>query len=107
MPHRQEGVERTYLLPGRAEPLRLQTKEDAQQQHSLVPGFVRAEQIVHMQQFPPPKVPPDFEAVHHFPPETDKGKALLTQPGLAVLWRVTTSFHFWIQSELGCEWIVR
>ena len=103
MSHRQADVERTYLLPGRAELLRLQTKEDAQQQYSLVPGFVRAEQVEHVQQFPPPKVPPEYEPIHHFPPETDKGKALLPQPGMTVSRRMTASFHVWIQ----WNWAVR
>lgn len=60
-----------YRLPGRAEPLRLQTAEQARKKaHDLIPGFVRGAAPEPLAFFPPPQVPRDYEPVHRFAPDT-------------------------------------
>ncbi|KAL4855768.1 G patch domain-containing protein [Chlorella vulgaris] len=69
-PHRQPQ----YALPGRAAPLLLHSKEQAQGKSGLVPGFVRATATVAFTYFPPPRLPPKYVPVHRVrqpPPEAE------------------------------------
>ncbi|KAI3424986.1 hypothetical protein D9Q98_008367 [Chlorella vulgaris] len=69
-PHRQPQ----YALPGRAAPLLLHSKEQAQGKSGLVPGFVRATVTVAFTYFPPPRLPPNYVPVHRVrqpPPEAE------------------------------------
>ena len=60
-----------YRLLGRAEPLRLQTAEQARKKaYDLIPGFVRGAAPEPPAFFPPPRIPHDYEPVHRFAPDT-------------------------------------
>ena len=62
-----------YRLPGKSEPLRLQSSEQTRGVYDLIPGFIKATVIETLTHFPPPKVPPDFKPFHKFPSEVLSG----------------------------------
>ena len=67
-----------YRLPGRAEPLRLQTAEQARKKaYDLIPGFVRGAAPEPPAFFPPPHMPQDYEPVHRFAPDTPGARAVM------------------------------
>ncbi|KAI7838498.1 hypothetical protein COHA_007760 [Chlorella ohadii] len=55
--------QRQYALPGRAEPLMLQSREQ-QVKNSLIPGFVLATRTITFAYFPPPHLPPGYVPLH-------------------------------------------
>lgn len=76
--------EQRFLLPGREQPLGLQSREDEERRRSdLVPGFTKAQQVERRQEFRPPKVPPGYKPTHRFPPEELPGVTSLEE-GAAV-----------------------
>lgn len=64
-----------YRLPWKAEPLRLQSKEDSLRGFDLIPGFIKARLVETLSHFPAPTVPADFEPFHRFPTEGNLGDA--------------------------------
>ena len=58
------------MLPGKAEPLKLQSKEEAaKQKYDLIPGFVHGKNVEHPEHFPAPQIPPGYKPVKVFPSE--------------------------------------
>lgn len=55
--------QRQYALPGREEPLMLQSREQ-QVKNSLIPGFVLATRTITFAYFPPPRLPPGYVPLH-------------------------------------------
>lgn len=53
-----------FMLPGKAPPLSLQSADQARQK-DMIPGFVKAEEVVTPNVFAPPKVPADYQPIHH------------------------------------------
>ena len=51
------------MLPGKAAPLSLQSSEQARQK-DMIPGFIRAKEVVTLRQFPPPDIPADYQPIH-------------------------------------------
>jgi hypothetical protein len=82
-------INAAYLLPGIQEPLQIYSKEQAEmRKYDLLPGFVKARAVEQIQQFQPPKVPPDFRPFHTFPADPSiSGEQLCLQ-----LDRVLTTF---------------
>ena len=51
------------MLPGKAAPLSLQSSEQARQK-DMIPGFIRAQEVVTLRKFPPPDIPADYQPIH-------------------------------------------
>ena len=52
-----------HMLPGKAAPLSLQSSEQARQK-DMIPGFIRAKEVVTLRQYPPPEIPADYQPIH-------------------------------------------
>ena len=61
-----------FMLPGKAAPLSLQSSEQARQK-DMIPGFVKAKEVVTPKVFPPPKIPADYQPRHRPAPQTSSG----------------------------------
>ncbi|PRW45437.1 G patch domain-containing TGH-like isoform X1 [Chlorella sorokiniana] len=62
--------QRQYALPGRAETLMLQSREQ-QVKNSLIPGFVLATRTITFAYFPPPRLPPGYVPLHRPGPRAE------------------------------------
>ena len=51
------------MLPGKAAPLSLQSSEQARQK-DMIPGFIRAKEVVTLRQYPSPDIPADYQPIH-------------------------------------------
>ena len=51
------------MLPGKAAPLSLQSADQARQK-DMIPGFVKAREVVTPYVFAPPKIPADYQPIH-------------------------------------------
>ncbi len=60
------------MLPGKAAPLSLQSSEQARQK-DMIPGFVKAKEVVAPKVFPPPKIPADYQPIHRPAPQPSSG----------------------------------
>ena len=60
------------MLAGKAAPLSLQSSEQARQK-DMIPGFVKAKEVVTPKVYPPPKIPPSYRPVHQPAPQLPSG----------------------------------
>ncbi len=61
-----------FMLPGKAAPLSLQSSEQARQK-DMIPGFVKAKEVVTPKVFPAPKIPADYQPIHRPAPQPSSG----------------------------------
>lgn len=81
-------LDAAYMLPGVAEPLKLQSREEAaKQKFDLIPGFVRGKNVEHPEHFPPPKLPAGYKPIKVFPSEA-------SQPGKSAAADIDLLQHF-------------
>lgn len=52
-----------FMLPSKAAPLSLQSSEHARQK-DMIPGFIRAKEVVTIKVFPPPRIPANYQPIH-------------------------------------------
>ena len=65
------------MLPGKAAPLSLQSSEQARQK-DMIPGFVKAKEVVTPKVFPAPKIPPAYQPIHQPAPQSSAGVPIST-----------------------------